>query len=831
MRGIVKNIIFISCTTLVNFLFSQQDYSKWQLIDNGYVDFTTKKTQFINQSNFELPWLYQGKIDSIKAIPCGYNQEYRYSFVQDTNGSLMYYSDFSGVYSNRSGILFKSYYMNELTSICLNYGNYYKIPGKPGFNYCSGISVDTIENYGYSNCVRFGKSNDYGVYIWDYLSNGARLLHLKYDKILGDTIISSSILANAGQLTSVTCGPNDSTFWIVSILKNMHTINVYLWSSNNIILTQSLEIGDTSHLFSYANRIKFSPDNTKMVLLKRYKNSSRIFHNRSESKNTSYIFDFDSKNGIISNRKQIPIYGSDFVFSPNSKLLYISDLNTTYNISNIDSSLVHTPFRSLYRLNIQSKAIDLVLKDSSSLVNMQLMPDGNIYLNNYPDLNLKYAFNRLENCNDTQSVNFKKVYSNISYDGGVGNKIYVRDAFLFCPEILACKCFEKEQKSNVLESCFNDTLVIKNKFKKYDSIEVDWGDGSSNVYNGICNTLNHYYSKSGKYITTTNYRSVFQEFTQIDTIIYLKKNSAAILKDTFFCQSDSLLIDLNHYDSNLVWKGVENPKYRVNRSGDYKYHYRDNWCNYEDSIIVNERLQPWKPTFHDTVICSDKNVSIVVPKNLTIIWNNNPTDSAKNKNINLTGKYFLNYSDGICKFKDSIFVTVSSSMNLEVFQIDTNICHLFTPLEFQILGDFKKMKTVTWNSEVTNSFRYSTNHLMEIRITATDTYGCLENVDITPSSRCNPHVFIPNAFTPNSSGPDANEFFKPVIKDCKIKSFKIYNRWGLKIFDNPNNTGWDGMIENNYAPEGVYIYEIEIITKLNNVNHVNRYFGNFQLLK
>lgn len=831
MRDFVKNIIFISCTMLANFLYSQQDYSKWRIIDKGYIDFTTKNTQFIDRSNFELPWLYQGKIDSVIIIPCGYNQEYRYSFIQDTSGNMMYYADFSGVYSNRSGVLFKSYLMSKLTSICLNFGGYYKISGKPGFNYCSGVPVDTMENYGYSNCVRFGKSNNYGVGIWDYRNNGFRLLHLNYNSISGDKIVSSPILPNAGQLTSVTCGPNDSTFWIVSVLKNMHTINVYLWSFDSIKLTQSFEIGDTSHLFAFANRIKFSADNTKMVLLKRYENSSRILHARSKSKNTSYYFDFDSKNGIISNQKRIPIYGSDFVFSPNSKLLYISDLNTTYNISNLDSSIVHTPFRSLYRFNIQSKAIDLVLKDSSSLVNMQLMPDGNIYLQSYPDLNLKYVFSRLENCNDTQSVNFKKVHTNISYDGGFGNKIYVRDRFLFCPEILACKCFEKEQKSNVLESCFNDTLVIKNKFKKYDSLKVNWGDGSSNVYQKIDSTLNHYYFQSGKYVVTTNYRSVFQEFTQVDTVIHIKNNRSVIPKDTFFCPSDSLLLDLNVYDAILVWKGIGIPKYVVNRVGAYKYQYRENWCNFEDSVLVNERLQPWKLPFNDTVICSGKEVSIVAPNNLTMIWDGNPTDTAKNKKINTTRKHFLNYSDGICKFKDSVSVTVSPPMNLEVFQIDTTVCHLFIPLEFQIKGDIQKMKSITWNSEVTNSVRYTSSDLKEIKILATDTYGCLENAYITPSSRCNPRVFIPNAFTPNSSGPDANEFFKPVITDCKIKSFKIYNRWGQKIFDNPNSKGWDGMIENNYAPEGVYIYEIEIITKLNTVNYVNRYFGNFQLLK
>ena len=141
------------------------------------------------------------------------------------------------------------------------------------------------------------------------------------------------------------------------------------------------------------------------------------------------------------------------------------------------------------------------------------------------------------------------------------------------------------------------------------------------------------------------------------------------------------------------------------------------------------------------------------------------------------------------------------------------------------------MKSIFWNSEQTNSLQYATNKLSRIKILVIDTFGCIEEVLVNPISGCHPHIYIPNAFTPNGFGPEANEFFKPVITDGILKSFKIYNRWGAKIFDNTHNEGWDGTYENIKSPDGIYIYEIEIITNFKESNYIYRYSGNFQLMR
>ena len=70
-------------------------------------------------------------------------------------------------------------------------------------------------------------------------------------------------------------------------------------------------------------------------------------------------------------------------------------------------------------------------------------------------------------------------------------------------------------------------------------------------------------------------------------------------------------------------------------------------------------------------------------------------------------------------------------------------------------------------------------------------------------------VFIPNAFTPNKN--DLNEIFKPQGIYIYNYSMKIFNRWGEKLFDSEGcDIGWDGKYKGQYAPEGVYIYQVNV---------------------
>jgi gliding motility-associated-like protein len=72
-------------------------------------------------------------------------------------------------------------------------------------------------------------------------------------------------------------------------------------------------------------------------------------------------------------------------------------------------------------------------------------------------------------------------------------------------------------------------------------------------------------------------------------------------------------------------------------------------------------------------------------------------------------------------------------------------------------------------------------------------------------------VVVPNAFTPNNDG--ANDFFNflDINSVEEIVEFKIFNRWGQKVYDNDTpETGWDGQFNGTPQPSDVYAYIIEV---------------------
>jgi len=96
-------------------------------------------------------------------------------------------------------------------------------------------------------------------------------------------------------------------------------------------------------------------------------------------------------------------------------------------------------------------------------------------------------------------------------------------------------------------------------------------------------------------------------------------------------------------------------------------------------------------------------------------------------------------------------------------------------------------------------------------VTAFTENGCAvsDSVDVYVSH--DSYIDIPNAFTPGS-GP--NGTIRVVRKgEAVLKSFRIYNRWGNKVFETADiNQGWDGTFGGKPQPMGVYIYEVEAST-------------------
>jgi len=103
------------------------------------------------------------------------------------------------------------------------------------------------------------------------------------------------------------------------------------------------------------------------------------------------------------------------------------------------------------------------------------------------------------------------------------------------------------------------------------------------------------------------------------------------------------------------------------------------------------------------------------------------------------------------------------------------------------------------------------------RIVATNLGKCNSYDEVKIIVLCDRNnIFIPTAFTPN--GDNLNDRFYvlgPGIEN--VKSLRIYNRWGNLVFEktytdaNDALQGWDGNMNGQQAPPGLYSYTTEVI--------------------
>ncbi|WP_343634754.1 gliding motility-associated C-terminal domain-containing protein [Fluviicola sp.] len=94
---------------------------------------------------------------------------------------------------------------------------------------------------------------------------------------------------------------------------------------------------------------------------------------------------------------------------------------------------------------------------------------------------------------------------------------------------------------------------------------------------------------------------------------------------------------------------------------------------------------------------------------------------------------------------------------------------------------------------------------------------------------CESLIEFPNIFTPN--GDKVNDLLVPVkLRLITNARLSIYNRWGNLIYETQDmETGWNGVVDDKPAVEGVYFWRIEAENSLNSSDlHAS---GFFQLIR
>ncbi|HEX2608037.1 MAG TPA: PKD domain-containing protein, partial [Flavisolibacter sp.] len=119
------------------------------------------------------------------------------------------------------------------------------------------------------------------------------------------------------------------------------------------------------------------------------------------------------------------------------------------------------------------------------------------------------------------------------------------------------------------------------------------------------------------------------------------------------------------------------------------------------------------------------------------------------------------------------------------------------------------------------------------QVAVVDSNGCRNVGEVQVIVICkNANVFVPNTFSPNGDG--SNDVFYVRGRGLeRVKTLRIFNRWGEVVFEQNNfpvndaSYGWNGKYKGNKPTPDVYIYQVEVFC---DNSEIIRFEGNVALI-
>lgn len=282
------------------------------------------------------------------------------------------------------------------------------------------------------------------------------------------------------------------------------------------------------------------------------------------------------------------------------------------------------------------------------------------------------------------------------------------------------------------------------------------------------------------------------------------------LTNTTLSDVDNYSWDLGDGNSSLA----ENLIHVYNGEGTYTITLTvsEDFCGVEESTsqsVIIEDYEEYELGENIPLCYYSPAVSInagLAGQNATYFWSTN--EESQTISVSEAGIYSVQVSLNGCTFEDAVEVSIAPELSIEKTEV---LCKdAVNNIEIPYLGGSNHY----WITSEENDIYTNVTEDGLYEFTFIDAYGCDQAGSIDVILQDNePTVFIPNAFTPNGDG--LNDVFKPVNGNLDEYSFRVYNRWGLVVFETEDPEDfWQGEYQEGYGneayynPINVYTYEI-----------------------
>jgi len=188
------------------------------------------------------------------------------------------------------------------------------------------------------------------------------------------------------------------------------------------------------------------------------------------------------------------------------------------------------------------------------------------------------------------------------------------------------------------------------------------------------------------------------------------------------------------------------------------------------------------------------------------------------------------YGNSVCIINESLpldFVVVFENPTAN-FDIDKTDFELYpTIINITNLSGYDSttyfINHLFWTAEDDWSKEFSESGLYLIKQYVVNEFGCKDSTELSFKIIPNNFLFIPNAFSPNGDG--MNDEFKPIIGEVLEYEFRVFDRWGLILFETEDPSEvWDGQ----GVDSGSFIYQVKALFSGNKLVTKE---GNFVLIR
>lgn len=164
--------------------------------------------------------------------------------------------------------------------------------------------------------------------------------------------------------------------------------------------------------------------------------------------------------------------------------------------------------------------------------------------------------------------------------------------------------------------------------------------------------------------------------------------------------------------------------------------------------------------------------------------------------------------------RDTLVLPTGSIINLSPSIANANSPNILPIKNYE----WTPVQDISCTDAICSSVKATVKNNVCYTVKATNIYGCSDTASICIRVFCeNSQVFIPDAFVPLGNVPENKKLIVRGSGIVKVKSFRVFNRWGKLLFERNNfppnapEFGWDGMVDGKLADQGVYVYTVEVV--------------------